>query len=161
MDHEFHSKIAGVTYNCPRTGMPRQEIIRKFLRRGTVLTPLAEPDNPHGDTAVALWLRHDGTDYHVGYVRHEPSDEVFAALQQGKDVSVLVTEVTGGSGSKSNVGANILIGWNDRPGRSAHVSAPVEVVGTRPGFIRQNWIALLFVAVALSCLVCGVLGRLM
>lgn len=160
MDHEFHSKVAGVTYSCPQTGVPRQEIIRKYLKRGTALVPITEPDNPHSDTAVALWLRHDGTDYHVGYVRDETSEEVFAALQQGKDVSVLVTEVTGGSGSKKTLGANILIAWNDRPGRNARTSVVTEEVEKPPGFVRQNWVALAVVATALSCLAFMALARM-
>lgn len=154
MEHEFHSKIAGVTYNCPQTGMPRQEIIRKFLRPGTVLNPITEPDNHHSDTAVALWLRHGNTDYHVGYVRDETSDDVFAALQQGKDVSVLVTEVTGGSSGKTTMGANILIGWNDKPGRSARVDTLVTEEHAEPGFLRKNWVAFVAIVILLSCLIC-------
>jgi hypothetical protein len=123
------------------------------------LVPIAEPDNPHGDTAVALWLRQDGTDYHVGYVRDETSGDVFAALQQGKDVSVLVTEVTGGSGGKKTMGANILIGWDDKPGRSVRSGVVVEEAEKRPGFVRQNWVALVAVAVLLSCLACWALTQ--
>lgn len=157
MDHEFHSKIAGVTFDCPVTGIPRQEIIRKYIRPGMTLTPITEPNNEYSDTAVALWLRHDGTDYHVGYFNDKVSREVFAALQQSKSVSVRVSNVTGGTSSKKELGVNVLVGWDDKPGRSPAKTA-TKVVADRPGFLRQNWVALVAVAILLSCLACWALS---
>lgn len=104
---EIPSKIAGVSYNDPITERPRQSIIRRRVRSGTILTPQTEPGNKYKDNAVALWLNDR---FHIGYIRSgDLSKEVASALRSDKQVTVEVLNVTGGTAKKPTRGVNILI----------------------------------------------------
>lgn len=117
-EHEVHSKIAGVTFPCPKTGVPRQEIIRRYVWAEMSLTPVPEPNNPYSKTGKAVGLQvkaNDGVVYHVGYLNEKVSPVVFDAIRSRKPASVVVTEVTGGSTHKNTLGVNILVRWTGRP----------------------------------------------
>lgn len=109
--HEIKTKISGVTFPCPNTGVPRQKIIHDHVRVGGWLNAVAEPKNEHSSTAVALYL--PGTKYHIGYLNERQSSDVFLALLDRKKVKVRVLNVTGGQEDKS-YGVNIAVSWDDK-----------------------------------------------
>ncbi len=51
----FYTKVVGVTF-ANDDGIKRQEIIRRHCRSGDELMMDSEPENPHGDHAVAVYL---------------------------------------------------------------------------------------------------------
>jgi len=110
----IESKIAGVTYDDPVNHIPRQQIIRRFLRRGMELMPRLEPDNPHDENAVALWIvgkpfLGKPKEYHVGYVGAQLSQGIANYLRAGRSLMISVSEVTGGTFSRPTRGVNIVI----------------------------------------------------
>lgn len=111
--HIFKTKVAGVTFPCPNTGVSRQQIIRDHVRVGGWLNAVAEPKNEHSSTAVGLLV--PGTRYHVGYLSEKVSPEVFLALVDRKQVRVRVIHVTGARERQDveTSGVNIEVSWDD------------------------------------------------
>lgn len=106
---EERTKIKGVTRDDPHTGMNRQEIIRRYLRPGTRLTPRLEPDNPVNPKAVALWLETADGQFHLGYLSDEHAVSVGERLRAGQHLEVIVSKVTGGVRDKPTRGVNVVI----------------------------------------------------
>jgi hypothetical protein len=108
----FFSKIAGVTFRNPN-GTSRQKLIRKYVRAGTPLELVPEPDNPYSEngTAIGVWVR-TGWLFkrlrQVGYIRDGVSEGLTEDMENGTKVTAHVAEVTGGGWFKSR-GVNIEI----------------------------------------------------
>ena len=113
---EQRTKIKGVTRDDPHTGMNRQEIIRRYLRPGTRLTPRLEPDNPVNPKAVALWLETADGQFHLGYLSDEHAVSVGERLRAGQHLEVIVSKVTGGVEGKPTRGVNVVIREASGPG---------------------------------------------
>lgn len=108
------TKIAGVTFDDPVSGRNRQELIERYVRPGMHLRAVYEPDNPHGDSAIGLWMDRGGLfrkkrSFHVGYIPHGLADNLVRDLHAGRMLDVRVSEVTGGTHSKSSRGVNLII----------------------------------------------------
>jgi hypothetical protein len=103
MDDDLYTiptKVRGVTFKCPLTGIDRQKIIKRYVHPGDSLKPVLEPDNPYGSNAIGLWLfvpKPDGSSetYHIGYIGSELSSSIAPILREGKHVTITVTDVTG------------------------------------------------------------------
>ncbi|AGP77893.1 HIRAN protein [Alteromonas mediterranea 615] len=109
---KFNSKVAGVTHKAP-DGTDRQAIIAKYCRPGTPLEAIPEPENKFDENAVGLWLTAKGwfssTRYHVGYISADISDRLSGEIQRGKEVSVIVKDVTGGGSKKFGLNVSINV----------------------------------------------------
>jgi hypothetical protein len=105
----IRSKAVGVTFDNP-DGTSRQAIIKRFCDAGMDLEIRPEPDNPHDENALGVWVRKGGhfgsRALQIGYVRSELADELRKTLEQGCEVSARILEVTGGGRGK-NFGVNI------------------------------------------------------
>ncbi len=110
---EMRTKVNGVTHNCPHTHLPRQQIIRDYIRNGAILVPHHEPDNPHSNTAVGLWYQEGDQWYHVGYLSDERAAPLLPLLKDHQPVKIHVTRVTGGTKNKPTRGLTLLITWPD------------------------------------------------
>lgn len=119
---EIYSKIRGVTYNDPHSGKPRQTIIRKYLHPGTLLEAIYEPDNPHGENAIGLWMQEGGQRYHIGYIGSDLAEELGPQIRAGVQLEVYVVQITG----KDPLGVNIVV--RDRIEKAAS-TAPVQAHG--------------------------------
>ena len=113
--HEFHTKVTGVTFDDPHSGLNRQEIIAAHVRPGMRVHLRPEPDNPVDALAVGVWVSVGGLlrrrDYQIGYLFQERAREVRALLQDGHGVDAKVTDVTGGTRDKPTYGVNLVIRW--------------------------------------------------
>lgn len=111
---EIHTKIRGVTYDDPASGVNRQDIIRAFVKPGTKLELRPEATNPVDSEAIAVWLRNKSLlmgkkEYHLGYLSHELAHEMRTHLAQGIQPVVTVLGVTGGTKEQPTRGVNIVI----------------------------------------------------
>jgi len=110
---EIRTRIAGVTYNDPRSGLNRQDIIRRYVYPGIRLIPQREPGNPHDGHAVKLILEvkrlFGKKRFHLGYIPRDFSENIDKALRKKIPVEVIVTRVTGGTPDKPHRGVSILI----------------------------------------------------
>lgn len=107
---QINSKIVGVTYDDPRSGMNRQKIIRTFVKPGSKLEARLEPDNEHDPNAVALWFSKrilwEKSEYHLGYMTKTVNKRMAELLREGKKLKIKVKEVTN---QESTIGVNIVI----------------------------------------------------
>lgn len=106
---EIWTKVKGVSYSCPLTGIPRQQLI-KFLSAGMSLTPVREPNNPADTNAVALHGDVLAQRVHLGYLTKERARQVGALLDAGIPVSVTIANITGQFDTQ---GINLLIRWEE------------------------------------------------
>lgn len=111
---EIKTKILGVSKKDPKSGLNRQEIIKKHVKPGTDLIARLEPDNPVDPNAVAIWLVQPGrffgkTEYHLGYLSEEWAAKLAPVLRQGVNLKIDVLGVTGGTKDKESYGVNIVI----------------------------------------------------
>jgi hypothetical protein len=99
----FPTKIAGVTFRN-KDGTKRQDLIKQ-LNPDEPLILKREPDNPYGDTAIAIY---NSSGQQLGYI---PSGDYLLAkhMDMGDKVSAKVLEVTGGFSYKKNYGCNIQV----------------------------------------------------
>lgn len=112
--HEIHTKIRGVTFDDPVSGMHRQAIIKAFVRPGTELELRPDPTNPVDPSAVGVWLVRkvmlvSSKQYHLGYLTHELATEMRSKMAKGVHIKVTVLNVTGGK--DKTVGVNILLSF--------------------------------------------------
>jgi len=111
---EIRTKIRGVTFDDPVNNIPRQKIIRRFIRPGTKLLARLEPNNPADAEAVAVWLKKRAfvfwaVEYHLGYLVHSVAQDVRKQILNDKPVHITVLNVTGGSKDKPTRGVNVII----------------------------------------------------
>ena len=106
----FHSKVAGVSFIDDVSGKPRQEIIKKYVRRGMELIPYVEKANrATGEPAFALWFKKGRNWYHLGYVGGRTGDELMSAWACGLTVRIITNEITGGTKEKETRGINLVV----------------------------------------------------
>ena len=113
---EITTKISGVTHDDPSTGANRQALIKTYVKPGMELTPKAEPTNEYDPNAVSLWFKTRilliPRNVHIGYINKTHNAYISQKLRSGEKVTVVVTEVTGGTKDKPTRGVNISIRWN-------------------------------------------------
>jgi hypothetical protein len=122
---EENTKISGVTYIDPASGLSRQEIIMAHVTPGTRLQAVPE-DNPHDPNAVALWLDAMGKRYHIGYVPASRARYLAPKLRDGLQVEVVVMAVTGGTPTKPTRGVNIALRYGGSIGTATGRQADVQ-----------------------------------
>lgn len=106
---EFHTKIAGVTFDN-EDGQSRRRIIKRRCSVGDMLAVAAQDDNQHDPFAVAIYVVSTwGGFTQIGYLNRERAPDVHEHLSSGGDVSVKVTDITGGTGAKKALGVNVLV----------------------------------------------------
>lgn len=82
------AKVAGVTYEG------RQSIIAKLKGEEPVkLEP--EPENPHDENAIAVWVATSEGPQHVGYIPRYLAAEIAPHLE-GESLITKIHEITGG-----------------------------------------------------------------
>lgn len=96
---EFFSKIVGTTF-CDG----QKEL--KDLNQGDKLILNREDNNPYDENAVAVY-----TDYMVklGYIPKETAKGLREQVKLWSNVEAEVSEITGGTAGKDNLGCNIKI----------------------------------------------------
>ncbi len=111
----FCTKVVGVTF-ANDDGTKRQEIIERHCRAGDELMLDSEPENPHADHAVAVYLTKRGwfggvKAYQIGYLSDDAgaASEMFRHIEGGGGGEARISEVTGGTRDKPTFGVNIEI----------------------------------------------------
>ena len=109
----FHTKVVGVTFQN-NDGSDRQDIIRQFCDPGDGVLMAAEPNNPHADHAVAIYVLKRGwfgrvKRHQIGYLSDNSgaAQEVFDHAMGGGDATAEISDVTGGTRDKPTLGVNI------------------------------------------------------
>ncbi len=100
------TKVVGVTKDN-KDGTNRQDILREMKERGCVGEKLFlehEKNNPYDPHAIRI-LNKEGQQ--IGYLKKDYSKDVSEILKKGLDVYAIVTEITGGTKSKTSLGCNI------------------------------------------------------
>ena len=94
--YEFHSKIAGTSFN---------EIDKLDISEGDELKLVREPNNKFDKNAIiVMWNM-----YKLGYIRKELAKDMAVAMDKGRVYKCFVSNITGGTKDKENKGVNILI----------------------------------------------------
>lgn len=111
----FFTKVVGVTFEND-DGYNRQEIIRQHCKPGDDLAMAAEPNNPHADHAVAIYVVKRGwfggvKQYQIGYLSDDSgaAQQVFDHAMAGGAAAAEIKNVTGGTRDKPTLGVNIEI----------------------------------------------------
>ena len=111
----IHTKVVGVTFQNS-DGSDRQDIIRRRCRSGDELALSSEPDNPHADHAVAVYVTKKGwlggvKTYQIGYLPDDSGagQEAFDHIESGRGGAAQINEITGGTRDKPTLGVNIKI----------------------------------------------------
>lgn len=97
----YHSKIVGTTFEN------RQDILA-HLEGGESLRVRREPENQYDPRAVAVDVDIKGKWYPVGYIAKDKNKDIAEALDDGREVEIKISEVTGGDKGK-NLGMNICL----------------------------------------------------
>lgn len=129
---EVRTKIRGVTYDDPRSGLNRQKIIKRYVRAGMRLYLEPEDENSYESDAIMILLRRSGKMYHLGYVGSELSQWMGSMLRSGRNMNAWVTEVTGGTRKKKSRGVNILIQIDDEEPGAAGTIRPASIPESIP-----------------------------
>lgn len=115
--HEIKTKISGVTFPDPESGLNRQEVIGRFVRPGTRLDlRLESNEHARDNVAVAVWISRGCVrkrSFHIGYLNEDRKAEVLPALARGAGYSATVLDVTGGTKATPTRGVNVVIRWSD------------------------------------------------
>jgi hypothetical protein len=121
----IYSKVRGVTADNT-DGTNRQYIIRKFCHDGDTLEAVPEPNNPHDENAIGLWVGRGWGRHQVGYVGSSLAEDLVEYLDDGGSLDIWITQLTSG-GVPLRRGVNIAI----MPGRA------------RPAIVeaREAWFA--------------------
>ncbi|MGP0068629.1 MAG: HIRAN domain-containing protein [Isosphaeraceae bacterium] len=104
----IRSKVAGVTATNS-DGLERQEIIRRAVKVGMEIIAIPEPQNPHDENAIGLWIDGKSKRWQIGYIKSGLADDLSGYLEEGASLSIRVLQVTGGGPGKSLLGVNIKI----------------------------------------------------
>ena len=109
----FYSKLAGVSARNP-DGFERQRLIRSFCKPGMPLIFRREPDNPYDKNAIGVWIKTRvffffTKEIQMGYLNLDVAKELSKLMDRGGSVSGYISEVTGGTRDKENLGVNIFI----------------------------------------------------
>lgn len=115
--HEIKTKISGVTFPDPASGLNRQEVIGRFVRPGTRLELRLETnEHAEGNIAVGVWMKRGCVrrrEFHVGYLNEQRKREFQPALAKGVGYTATVLDVTGGTKQEPTRGVNVVIRWSD------------------------------------------------
>jgi hypothetical protein len=98
--YEFFSKIVGSTFchgaqDAIKTLVPNQKLIA-----------VPEPDNKYDANAIAIYLNDN---QRLGYIPRDTARGLKEDIDNGKTIEITVSEVTGMSTGKDNVGCNIFV----------------------------------------------------
>ncbi len=161
----IRSKVVGVTFDNP-DGTSRQAIIERFGAAGMDLEIRPEPDNPHDENALGVWVRKGGhfgsRTLQIGYVRSELADELRESLEKGCEISARILEVTGGGRGK-NLGVNIELRVESARTLVSESSSPTTGVTDFFSWLGYTILGMVGLFVALGRIVLGItrylLGR--
>jgi hypothetical protein len=92
-----YTKIAGITF-------AKSEQYVKVLKRGSSLILEREPQNKFDKNAVRIY---DMNEQFLGYINAGLAAKLAPRMDAGVSFCALVSEVTGGTADKPNVGCNI------------------------------------------------------
>lgn len=102
---QFHTSIVGVSHRN-RDQTSRQKIIREDLYLGMGLMGRNENDNPIDPNAVAV---DTPGGKQIGYLNSRLAADVRAWIAAGATVTMVVTDLTGGTDDKPTRGMNVLL----------------------------------------------------
>jgi hypothetical protein len=106
------SKVSGVSHKN-KDGSSRQKYIKKYCRPGKRLVFIREPDNPYGNTAIAVYVSKSrwrrSKIVQIGYIRSELSKDLAPLMDKGKEIKGKIKNITGGTRKKKTRGVNIEI----------------------------------------------------
>ena len=110
---QFFTKVVGVSHRN-KDGSRRQEIIDAFCEPGMTLILRREPLNPHDSNAIGVWIKGRAliifrAELQIGYLSREVAAEPSEHLDRGGIVDAFISDVTGGTRSKTTRGVNISI----------------------------------------------------
>ena len=114
----YHSKIVGTTFEN------RQDILA-HLEGSESLRVRREPENQYDPRAVAVDVDIKGKWYPVGYIAKDKNKDIAEALDDGREVEIKISEVTGGDKGK-NLGMNICLKYEKE------VSEPISDATSDP-----------------------------
>jgi hypothetical protein len=112
MPEVIRTKLVGVTKDN-EDGTNRQKLIKKYLRPGTELQLLREIDNPFDANATSAWISVKGKAQRVGYVSTELVNDRTDLFKVGRDATMIVLDVTGGTRDKPSIGVNVQITFGE------------------------------------------------
>lgn len=112
----IYTTIQGTDQIDPHTGLSRQKIIRRLVRRGLNLIPRLEPDHPDDPNAIGLWI--EGRSlfkgkyrFHLGYLSAEISRDLAPLLREGITIKVLVLRKRGDEKKRRHHQVDIVISF--------------------------------------------------
>jgi hypothetical protein len=105
---EIRTKIVGVSHG------DRQKLIKKHARPGLPVELVPEPKNPVNPRAVAVYVKQvrrfrRDKQHHLGYLTDERAELIQDYWQKKRNVTAIITDVTGGTKGKETRGVNILV----------------------------------------------------
>lgn len=158
------TKVVGVTHDDPVDGRNRQDLIRQYVRVGTMLTCVREPENPVDPDAVAVILEQADGRHHLGYLFAVRAKEVLPLLDNNHQVMARVLQVSGGTEDKPGLGVNVQVldMGKSAPVKSQPQDLPTAVAMATPSSAprqrRLLWIVLGIVIALCSCV--GILAAI-
>lgn len=107
LTEELFSKVAGTTF---RHDLPWEKIT-PWMPLLIEREPMGTKEEPHDDeNALALYVLVSGQKTKIGFINRRLAGDLSPYIDNGTcSVSGFVTEVTGGSGRKENMGINIKL----------------------------------------------------
>lgn len=118
----YRSKIVGTTFEN------RQDILA-HLEGNEDLRVRREPENQYDPRAVAVDVDIKGKWYPVGYIAKDKNKDIAEALDDGREVEIKISEITGGDKGK-NLGMNIYLKYEKE------VSEPIPDATNDPAASR-------------------------
>ena len=87
-------------------GAKRQEIISRNKDNSGCYVELGrEPDNPHDENAISVWM----DDEQIGYLSRNITEQLAGHIDGGGYVQITYCEITGGTIDAQTYGVNIFI----------------------------------------------------
>lgn len=118
----YHSKLVGVSFEG------RQDII-KTLKGDEEIRFRREPDNGYDSNAVAIDVFTDNEWKPIGYIAKDNNAELALVIDEGKEASIKISEITGGD--TKHYGVNVFIAYQSKQKltRSANAVLVKDIFG--------------------------------
>lgn len=99
----FFCAVVGESFKN-EDGGDRQEIIRRLAKAGEQVHLEREPDNPHDDNAIAVFVE----DQQIGYLKTEVAARHAPKIDTGRyALAAVIASVNGGKRGKKNLGVTL------------------------------------------------------
>lgn len=102
----YRIAVVGESY-ANADGARRQDIIRKYCKAGAKVSLVHEPENPHDENAVAVFL--SSPRLQIGYLPSSDAKWIVKAATIGWGFSSSIDAVVGGVAGKPNLGVVLLV----------------------------------------------------